>query len=117
MGIGILFLVAGIVHFTHASVFEDLVPDALKNYRAIVNAVTGVLIFAMGLVFLVPRLRVAARWSAIALLIATLPTTVARVFHPVGFAPAVAAVGVFMWLFMIGLIWWATKPETNSLNA
>ena len=73
MGIGILFLGAGLIHFTHAELFEKLVPVTLKDYRGIINAVTGVLIFAMGVAFLVPRLRAVARWSAIALLVVTLP--------------------------------------------
>jgi uncharacterized membrane protein len=122
MGIGILFIGAGLVHFTHASLFENLVPVALKDYRGSINAVTGVLIFAMGVAFLVPRLRAVARWSAITLLVVTLPTTTYRALHPapletLGFPPALAPVGVIVWLLMIALIWWATKPETNDRNA
>jgi uncharacterized membrane protein len=122
MGIGILFVGAGIIHFTHASLFEDLVPGALKDYRASINVGTGVLIFAMGVAFLVPWLRAVARWSAIALLVVTLPAAVDRVIHPaviesLGFTPALAAVGVIVWLLMIALIWWATKPETNDRDA
>jgi uncharacterized membrane protein len=122
MAIGILFIGAGIVHFTHASLFEDLVPGALKDYRGSINAVTGVLIFAIGVVFLVPRLRAVARWSAITLLVVTLPTTTYRAIHPaaiesLGFTPTFAAVGVIVWLAMIALIWWATKPEPNNRNA
>jgi uncharacterized membrane protein len=122
MGIGILFIGAGLVHFTHASLFENLVPVALKDYRGVINAVTGVLIFAMGVAFLVPRLRAVARWSAIALLAVTLPTTAYRAIHPapletMGFPPALAPVGVIVWLLMIALIWWATRPGINDRDA
>ena len=122
MGIGILFIGAGLLHFTHASLFEDLVPGALKNYRGSINALTGVLIFAMGVAFLVPWLRAVARWSAITLLVVTLPTTVYRAIHPaaiesLGFTPALAVIGVLVWLLMIALIWWATRPEPNDRNA
>jgi uncharacterized membrane protein len=118
MAIGILFIGAGLVHFTHARLFENLVPVALKDHRGSINAVTGVLIFAMGVALLVPRLRAVARWSAITLLVVTLPVTVYRAIHPADTMPqAVAAVGVVMWLLMIALIWWATKPETNDRNA
>jgi uncharacterized membrane protein len=122
VGIGILFIGAGLVHFTHASLFENLVPVALKDYRGSINAVTGVLIFAMGVAFLVPRLRAVARWSAITLLVVTLPTTAYRAIHPAaiesqGLPPALAAVGVIAWVLMIALIWWAAKPETNDRNA
>lgn len=122
MGIGILFIGAGLVHFTHASVFENLVPVALKEYRGSINALTGVLIFAMGVAFLVPRLRGVASWSAITLLVVTLPMTAYRAIYPapletLGFPPALAPVGVIVWLLMIALIWWATKPETNDRNS
>jgi uncharacterized membrane protein len=122
IAIGVLFIGAGLVHFTHASLFENLVPVALKDYRGSVNAVTGVLIFAMGVAFLVARLRAVARWSAIALLVVTLPTTAYRAIHPapletLGFPPALAPVGVVLWLLMIALIWWATRPEINDRNA
>ena len=82
---------------------------------------TGVLIFVMGATFLVARLRVVARWSAIALLVVTLPTTTRRALHPApletpGLPPALAPVGVVVWLLMIILIWRATKLETNDRN-
>jgi uncharacterized membrane protein len=122
MGIGILFIGAGLVHFTHASLFENLVPVALKDYQGTINAVTGVLIFALGVAFLVPRLRAVARLGAITLLVVTLPTTAYRAIHPapletLGFPPALAPVGVAVWLLMITLIWWATKRETNNRSA
>jgi uncharacterized membrane protein len=119
IAIGVLFLGAGIVHFTHASAFESLVPAALKDFRGSINAATGALIFAIGIAFLTPRLHVVARWSAIPLLAATLPVTVYRAFDPapiatLGFPPAFAIAGVIAWLLMIALIWWATKPETEA---
>jgi uncharacterized membrane protein len=117
--IGVLFLGAGFVHFMHASVFESLVPAALKDFRGSINAATGALIFAIGIAFLTPRLRAVARWSAITLLAVTLPITVYRVFDPtpiaaLGLPPALALVAVIVWLLMIALIWWATKPETKA---
>jgi uncharacterized membrane protein len=122
VGIGILFLGSGLVHFTRANVFENLVPAALKDHRETINALTGVLIFAMGVAFLVPRFRAVARWSAIAMLAATLPITAYRAIHPaavesLGFTQQLAAVGVVVWLLMIALIWWATKPEPKHHNA
>jgi uncharacterized membrane protein len=70
----------------------------------------------------VPRLRAVARWSAIPLLVVTLPGAVDQVIHPaaiesVGLSPALAAVRVLVQLLMIALIWWATKPKTNDRNA
>jgi len=121
-GIGILFIGAGLVHFTHASLFENLVSAALKDYRASINAITGGLILAIGVAFLMPRLRAFARRGAIALLAVTLPTTAYRAIHPaaiesLSLPPAFASVGVVAWLLMITLIWWAAKPEMNDPNA
>jgi uncharacterized membrane protein len=94
IGIGILFLCAALIHFTHKEFFDQLVPAALKDYRGIINPVTEVLMFAVGVAFLMPRLRAVARWSAISLLVVTLPGGIDQVFHPatiesLGFSPAV----------------------------
>ena len=118
-GIAILFIGAGLVHFAYPTVFEALVPAALREHRGPINAATGVLILALGVAFLVPRLRAAARWSAMALLVATLPVTVGRALHPAGTAtpglpPVLFAVAAVAWLAMIALIWWATKPEAGD---
>lgn len=120
IGIGILFIGSGLVHFTHASLFESFVPVPLQNYRGAVNAVTGVLIFAMGVAFLAPRLRAVARWSAITLLVVALLTATIypAAIESLGFRPALAAVGVVVWCSLwIALIWWATKPEINGQTA
>jgi len=120
IGIGILFIGSGLVHFTHASLFESFVPVALQDYRGGVNAVTGVLIFAMGVAFLVLRLRAVARWSAITLLVVTLLTATIypAAIESLGFPPALAAVGVVVWCgSWIALIWWATKPEIINQTA
>jgi hypothetical protein len=55
-------------------------------------------------------------------LVVTLPVTTYRAIHPavfeaLGFTPAFAALGVIVWLLMIALIWWATKPQTTDRNA
>lgn len=122
MGIGVLFLGAGLIHFTHADFFDQLVPAALKDYAGIISTVTEVLMFAMGFAFLVPRLRAVARWSAIALLIATLPMAVDQVIHPaaiesLGLTPTLAAARVLVQLLIIALIWWATRPRTHDSTA
>lgn len=119
MGIGVLFLGVGLIHLTHAEFFDQLVPAALKNYAGVISAVTEVLMVAMGIAFLVPRLRAIARWSAMALLIGTLPMAVDQVVHPsviesLGLTSTLAAVRVLVQLLMIALIWWATKPRYHD---
>ena len=116
ISIGVLVAGAGLAHFTHAEFFSTLVPDALRAHRGVANAATGIIQTAMGVTFFVPRLRVIARWSTIALLGLTLPAAVDQVIHPeaiesVGIRPTTAALRVLVQLLMIALIWWATKPN------
>lgn len=118
ISIGVLVAGAGIAHFTNADFFTKLVPETLQAHRGAVNAVTGVIQAAMGLCFLVPMLRAVARWSTIVLLVVTLPAAIGQVIHPesieaVGLMPALAVVRVVAQLLMIGLIWWATKPDAS----
>lgn len=122
MGIGVLFLGAGLIHLTHADFFDQLVPAAMKDYAGMISTVTEALMFAMGLAFLVPRLRAFARWSAIVLLVATLPMAVDQVIHPatiesLGFTPTLAAARVLVQLLLIALIWWATHPRSQARDA
>lgn len=39
--LGVLFAGAGVAHFTNASFFASLVPDALATYRSEINIGTG----------------------------------------------------------------------------
>jgi uncharacterized membrane protein len=118
IGIGVLFAGAGLVHFTHAEFFSKLVPAGFVEYRDAVNFATGVLMIAMGLAFIVPRFHAVARWSSIALLVATLPAAVKQVIDPagietLGLTPALATARIVAQLFMIGIIWWLTKPPAT----
>jgi uncharacterized membrane protein len=116
IGLGILVGGAGLAHFVYADLFTRVVPEALHAYRGTVNVATGIVQTAMGVAFLVPRLRTVARWSTIALLVVTLPAAIDQVVHPeivesLGLPPALAGVRVLAQLLMIALIWWATRPD------
>ena len=109
---GALFLGAGVVHFTQAPLFEDLVPNALQGYRASLNTIIGALLFALGLAFMVPQLRALARWGSITLLSAMLLVTHPRTFHPISREVSVIILGVvIVCVLMIVLIWRATNSS------
>lgn len=118
IAIGLLVAGGGVAHFTHPGFFQALVPMALDDYRSLVNAATGVLQIAMGAAFLVPRLRTLARWSTIALLVATLPAAFDQIVHPEviqtqGISSSIAILRLIAQIAMIVFIWWATLPDQD----
>jgi len=119
IAIGMVFIAAGIAHFTHAGFFESLVPAQFGTGRGAVNATTGVLTIGIGLAFLLLRLRRFARWLAITLLLLTLPVTAYRALHPavaksVGLSPTLLGTALVAWVSMIALVWWATKADDEN---
>src|SRR3954453_12116789 len=97
--LGVLFTAAGLAHFTHASFFAALVPERLAAHRREVNAAAAVYQTLGGLGFFSPRGRNVARWSALTLLVPTLPAAIDQVRHPermraLGVAPQLTPVRV-----------------------
>lgn len=120
--LGVLFTGAGLAHFTHASFFTGLVPDRLGSYRREINTGTGVYQTAGGLAFFSPRRRGLARWSALSVLVPTLPAAIDQVRDPermrkLGVPPALTPLRVAAQIAMIGLVWWATRPDTDQAAA
>lgn len=114
--LGVLFTGAGVAHFTNASFFTSLVPESLGNYRREINLGTGIYQTAGGLAFFSPRRRNLARWSALSVLVPTLPAAVGQVRDPegmrkLGVPPQLTPVRVVVQVAMIGLVWWATRPD------
>jgi len=119
--IGCLFIGAGIAHFTNADFFSTLVPALLSAHKDLFNVTTGILQVGIGIAFLLPQLHMLARWSAIVLLVITLPSAIDQVIHSevirsVGLSPSLALFRVFVQVGMIGLIWWISRPENNRLT-
>lgn len=117
--LGVLFTGAGAAHFTNASFFTSLVPESLATYRGQINVGTGVCQTAGGLVFLLPRGRHLARWSALSMLIPTLSAAIQQVREPdrmraLGVPPQLTLVRVVVQVLMAGLVWWATSLDTTD---
>jgi uncharacterized membrane protein len=120
--LGVLFTGAGVAHFTHSSFFAGLVPERLATYRREINLGTGVYQTVGGLGFFFPRGRNLARWSALTLLVSTLPAAVGQVRDPerlraLGVPPQVTPVRVVAQVLMIALVWWATRPDTTVTDS
>jgi uncharacterized membrane protein len=78
---GILFTLAGVLHFARPHWYEAIMPDYLPAHRELVYA-SGAAEIAGGLGTLHPRTRRAASWWSVATLVAVFPANVHMALHP-----------------------------------
>lgn len=117
--LGTAFTGAGIAHVVKHEWFEQFVPESLSQWRKPISAVTAVIQFVGGISIFVPRLRVVARWTNLAMLVPTLPAAIDQINHPevlrkAGIPPQLAPVRVVVQTFVAALTWWATRPLPND---
>ncbi|MDQ6926148.1 MAG: DoxX family membrane protein [Candidatus Eremiobacteraeota bacterium] len=72
---GVLFIVAGLLHFIRPAMYEAIVPPQL-GHAALLVAVSGVAEIAGGIGLMIPRLRRLAGFGLIALLLAVWPANI-----------------------------------------
>jgi len=75
------FTMAGIGHFTETAFFVEIVPDYLPAPEALVY-ISGVAEIAGGIGLLIPRVRRAAGWGLLALLVAVFPANIDMAVNP-----------------------------------
>lgn len=84
------FVVVGVTHFTHADVFAAIMPPYLPLHLELVW-LSGVFEILGGIGLLIPKLRRAAGWGLLALLIAVFPANLHmalnEVYLPVDWLP------------------------------
>src|SRR3954471_13815844 len=78
---GPLFVLAGVLHFTHTRFYVAIMPDYVPEHKKMVYA-SGVAEIAGGLGLMVPATRKPAGWWLIATLIAVFPANVHMALHP-----------------------------------
>lgn len=78
---GIVFTLAGVLHFVRPEMYEAIMPDYLPAHRELVYA-SGVAEIVGGLGTLHPVTRRAASWWSIATLVAVFPANVHMALHP-----------------------------------
>jgi uncharacterized membrane protein len=116
----VLFLVAsGVGHFAITDVYAAMVPAGWPAPRVLVW-VSGVAELAggIGLVVPWPRLRRAAAWGIIALLVAVFPANVNMAVHHIS-PPGLHASSAALWArlpfqaLFIAWAWWLTRPSDH----
>jgi uncharacterized membrane protein len=104
------FVVAGMFHFLKPELYLQIVPPGFPAPKVLVG-VSGVAEIAGGVGLLIPRLRRAAGWGLIALLLAIFPANIYMVQHPesFNFAPWILWArlplqGVFiLWIWFVAI--------------
>jgi uncharacterized membrane protein len=78
--LALFFIAAGANHFVSPEIYRALMPPALPGPDFLI-ALSGVAEIAGGVGVLIPRLRRAAGWGLIALLVAVFPANLHAAFH------------------------------------
>lgn len=91
------FVLAGANHFAHPALYVRIVPPSFPD-PALLVAVSGVCEIAGGMGLLVRRLRVAAGWGLVALLIAVFPANLHMARHP-----AASGISIPEWMLLLRL--------------
>lgn len=104
--IGVLFLIAGTLHFKNPQWYVRIVPPFMPGPDAVV-ALSGACEILGGLGVLIPRTRRAAGWGLIALLIAVFPANIYMAVDAAKFARVAPASVLYARLpLQFLLIWW-----------
>ena len=112
------FTLAGLDHFWNAAFFDKIVPPMFPDPHLMV-VISGVAEIAGGIGLQVPRLRRAAGWGLIALLIAVFPANVYMAVAPKD-NPASAFPKWALWARLplqavfIAWVWWVMRPRVGS---
>lgn len=111
--LAVVFVAAGVLHFVITDSYVRVVPPYLPRPRALV-LVSGVCEVAGGLGLLVPRLRRAAGWGLVLLLLAVWPANLmmyqdARASGEPGWEQALLALRLPLQLGLIAWVWKAAR--------
>ncbi|WP_152042918.1 DoxX family protein [Salinigranum salinum] len=120
---GVLYVVAGAMHFVVPQVYVQVVPPSLPRPLALVY-LSGIAEILLGLGVLVPRTRRIAAWGLVLLLLAVFPANVYMATHDVvlegvpewASEPSDAATWARLPFQGVLLLWawWYTRPDGTA---
>jgi uncharacterized membrane protein len=120
---GVLYVVAGTMHFVVPQVYVQVVPPSLPRPLALVY-LSGIAEIVLGLGVLVPRTRRLAAWGLVLLLLAVFPANVYMATHDVvlegvpewASEPSDAATWARLPFQGVLLLWawWYTRPDGTA---
>lgn len=103
---GLLFVLAGVVHFLRPGIYLKIMPPYLPWPLELVY-LSGLFEILLGVLFLIPRFTAPAAWGLIALLVAVFPANLYMAQNP-GLYPGISPVLLWLRLPLQGvLIAWA----------
>ena len=108
----LFFILAGINHFLKPDFYAQIVPPAFPSPKILV-LISGLAEIAGGLGLLIPRLRRAAGWGLIALLLAVFPANSYMAIHPerFGIAAWILWVRLPLQAVVIAWVWWVALRQ------
>ena len=107
----LIFIAAGVMHFTEERFFVRIMPPYLPYHRLLVHF-SGVAEILLGTLLLIPATSRAAAWGLIALLIAVFPANI-HVYQNqdlVPAAPMIHTIRLFLQVVLILWAYWYTRP-------
>ncbi len=113
---GLLFVIAGVLHFIFTSAYASIVPPVLPAPRMLVW-ISGLAEIAGGVGLMIPSLRAAAGWGLVALLIAVFPANVYMAMRE----PVAGGLQIPSWALWARLplqavlIWWVLRVSVVSV--
>ena len=113
---GLLFAIAGVLHFVFTPAYVAIVPPMLPGPRMLVW-ISGIAEIAGGVGLMIPSVRVAAGWGLVALLVAVFPANVYMAMRqgaPAG--PQIPAWALWARLPLQAVfIWWVLRVSRSDL--
>ncbi|MBK1884508.1 DoxX family protein [Luteolibacter pohnpeiensis] len=119
--LGIFFTVAGIAHFASPETYLPLMPDYLPWHLPLIY-LSGAAEIIGGLGLWIPKLRRAAGWWLIAVLLGVFPANIHMLVNHVPLAGRPVPEWI-LWarlplqFLLIAWIWWASIRKTQGRNA
>ncbi len=110
-----LFIVAGVLHFTHTKFYLAIMPPYLPFHRTLVF-LSGVFEIIGGIGLLIPRLKRMASYGLMALLLAVFPANIYMATEAVAvngnhFAPSLLWLRLPLQFVLIALVWWCANER------